>query len=133
VVKDVVLPDGEEVDRSLPQAPSFSGNALVRYQWPMLAGTAAVETDFSYSGPQWFTVLEAPVDREGGRTIFNGRASYNSNDGHWSSSLSVSNLTNKIYRIYSLDISTIGLANSRYGPPRWYLFNVVYRFGGHTM
>ena len=128
-VKGVVLPDGEIVDRSLPQAPSFSGNALLRFQWHSFGGTASIQADAAYNGPQYFTVLESPVDYEGGRTVMNARASYTSADSRWTTSLSATNLTNKIYRIYSLDLSIIGLANSRYAPPRWALLAVTYRFG----
>ena len=43
-VKDILLPDhATVVDHDLPQAPSFSGNALARYEFPLGGGTASVQ------------------------------------------------------------------------------------------
>lgn len=45
-VKDILLPDlATVVDHDLPQAPSFSGNALARYEFALGGGTASVQAD----------------------------------------------------------------------------------------
>ena len=64
-VEDIILPDSiTEVEHDLPQAPSFSGNALARYEFALGGGLASVQADVQYTDDFCFTVPVRP-GREG--------------------------------------------------------------------
>ena len=120
-VKDVVFPDGATVrNTELPYAPDFSFNGLARFSWPLGGGTASVQADFNYSDGFCFSVLCAPLDREGSYMVANARAQYAFPGGRWSLAAFVNNLAEEEYRLYSLDVSGLGIANDIYGNPRTY-------------
>ena len=118
-VKDVLLPSGRLVDSDLPYAPTFAINGLARYEWPALGGTMALQADFTYSDNFCFTVVCGPIDKEGSYTIGNFRASYTSADERWRLAAFVHNVSDTEYRLYSLDINALGIANDAYANPRW--------------
>ena len=118
-VKDVLLPSGRLVDSDLPYAPNFAMNGLARYQWPALGGTMALQADFTYSDSFCFTVVCGPIDEEGSYTIGNFRATYTSTDERWKLAAFVHNVSDTEYRLYSLDINALGIANDAYANPRW--------------
>ena len=118
-IPDVPLPSGRLVDRELPYAPNLAVNGLVRYEWPAFGGTLALQGDFTYSDNFCFTVLCAPVDREGSYFIGNVRATYFSPDDRWRVTAFVNNVGDEAHRLYSLDISGLGIANDAYALPRW--------------
>ena len=128
--KDIVLPSGLVVDRKLPQAPSASVNGLARYALPVGPGSIALQFDFKYNGSSYFTVNNAPVERESGYGLYNAHITYKPNDGPWEASAFVKNLSNTFYRVYSLDVSGLGFSNDRPGVPRWFGVNFTYRFAG---
>ena len=118
-VKDVGYPDGQTVrDSVLPYAPDISVNGLVRYEWSVGAGTAAVQADFNYSDGFCFSVLCAPLDREESYVVGNVRAEYVFPGERWSISAYATNVTEEEYRTYSIDLSGLGLANDAYAPQR---------------
>lgn len=120
-VKDVVFPDGATVrDTELPYAPDFSVNGLARFSWPLGGGTASVQADFNYSDSFCFSVLCAPLDQEGSHVVANARAQYAFPGGRWSVTAFVNNLAEEEYRLYSLDVSGLGIANDGFGNPRTY-------------
>jgi iron complex outermembrane receptor protein len=127
VAKGVVLPGGAIVDRDMPQSPGVSVNGLARYTVPVRSGSVALQVDFKYNGGYYFTVNNAPVEREPAYTIGNVRLSYESADGRWSAGAFVTNVLDKEYRVYSLDVSGLGFSNDRPGVPRWFGINVGYR------
>ena len=118
-VKDVLLPSGRVIDSDLPYAPSFAINGLARYEWPALGGTLALQADFTHSDNFCFTVVCGPIDKEGSYTIGNFRASYTSADERWRLAAFVHNVSDTEYRLYSLDINGLGIANDAYANPRW--------------
>ena len=118
-VKDVILPSGRLIDSDLPYAPAFAMNGLARYAWPALGGTMALQGDFSYSDNFCFTVLCGPIDEEGSYVIGNFRATYTSGDERWRLAAFVHNVSDTEYRIYSLDINALTIANDAFANPRW--------------
>ena len=118
-VKDVGYPDGETVrDSVLPYAPDISVNGLVRYEWGVGAGTAALQADFNYSDEFCFSVLCAPLDHEESYAVGNVRAEYAFPGGRWSVAAYATNVTEEEYRNYSIDLSGLALANDGYARPR---------------
>jgi iron complex outermembrane recepter protein len=129
-VKDVLLPDGVTVvTHNLPQAPGFSGNALVRYAFALGGGQAAVQADALYSGKFCFTVMCAPVEQERAYHVENARISYTPAGSPVDLSVFVNNVFNRAYRIYAFDASTYwGDAVSVYAKPRTWGINALWHF-----
>ncbi len=130
-VKDILLPDlTTVVNHDLPQAPSFSGNALARYEFPLAAGMASVQADVQYSDAFCFTVLCAPVEEEEAYTVANARIGYAPGKGRWEVAAFVNNLLEEEYRVYAFDSSLFaGVVAGVYGKPRTYGVTASWRFG----
>ena len=130
-VEDIVLPDSiTRVEHDLPQAPSFSGNALARYEFPLGGNTASVQADVQYTDKFCFTVLCAPVEKEAGYSVANARIGYAADDGRWSVAAFVDNLTDEKYRVYAFDSSLFaGVVAGVYAKPRTWGVSATYRFG----
>ena len=130
-VKDILLPDlTTVVDHDLPQAPNFSGNALARYEFGLGGGIASVQADVQYSDKFCFTVLCAPVEKEGSYTVANARIGYATENGRWEVAAFVNNLTEEEYRVYAFDSSLFsGVVAGVYGKPRTYGVTASWRFG----
>lgn len=126
-VKGIVLPSGRETDRELPQAPQVSLGWLVRYEFSAGPGKLALQTDWKYDSSQFFSTFNAPIDREPGRAVGNGRISYQLDNGV-ELAVFANNILDKRYRIYNLDLAgPLGLANQSYARPRWIGGSVAYR------
>ena len=130
-VKDIRLPDQATiVDHDLPQAPSFSGNALARYEFPLGAGTASIQGDLYYTDDFCFTTLCAPVEQEESYTVANARIAYGAGDGRWEVAAFVNNLFEEEYRVYAFDSSLFaGVVAGVYGKPMTYGITASWRFG----
>lgn len=130
-VKNIILPDGvtNETHR-MPQAPGISGNALIRYEFPLAGGTASMQADSMYSGKSCFTVLCAPVEREGAYHVENIRLGFDTEDGKINIGAFVNNIFKEAYRVYAFDGSlywgdTLGV----YAKPTTWGVNLRYNFG----
>ncbi|MEY4376182.1 MAG: hypothetical protein RJB26_732, partial [Pseudomonadota bacterium] len=130
-VKNVPLPDLATIeDHDLPQAPALSANALARYEFPVSGGMAFVQSDLQYSAKFCFTVLCAPVEREGAYTVLNARAGFTAEDGRWEVAAYVDNLNEEKYRVYAFDSSLFaGVVAGVYAKPRTFGVSAKYRFG----
>lgn len=130
-VKNVLLPDGVTVENhDLPQAPAFSGSALVRYEFDFAGGKASVQADTLFQTSMCFTVMCAPVEREEGYAVANARIGFTTADDKVSVAVFVNNLFNRQYRVYAFDGSlywgdTLGV----YAKPRTWGVNLRYNFG----
>ncbi len=130
-VEEIVLPDSvTRVEHDLPQAPSISGNALARYEFPLGGNTASVQADVQYSDDFCFTVLCAPVEKEDSYYVANARIGYGADDGRWQVAAFVDNLTDEEYRVYAFDSSLFaGVVAGVYAKPRTYGVTATWRFG----
>lgn len=126
-VKDVVLPSGRVVDRNLPLAPDISLNGVVRYEVPLSDGAISAQMDFTYTDDFSFTLFAAPVEQEDGYFVGNLRLAFRS-DRNWEVATFVKNFTDTRYRAYALDLSSLGFAENRFAPPRWYGASAAYRW-----
>lgn len=130
-VKNVLLPDGVTlVNHDLPQAPQFSGSAMTRYEFGLAGGTASIQADAVFQSSMCFTVMCAPVEREKGYAVANGRIGFTTADKKIDLSVFVNNLFNKAYRVYAFDGSlywgdTLGV----YAKPRTWGVSLRYNFG----
>lgn len=120
ILKNATLPAGQVADRVMPQAPKWSLNALARYQWNAMRATWSVEADLKSDTPQYFSTFNSPADREPGKTVVNARAGFTSPGGNLDLAIFCRNLTDKRYRVYDLDLSSVSVVTPVYAPPRWY-------------
>ncbi len=130
-VKNVLLPDGATVvSHNLPQAPSFAGNALARYEFALAGGTASLQADALYTSSFCFTVLCAPVEREPSYHVENARIGFTPKGGKVDIALFVNNIFNRAYRVYAFDGSLFwGDSLGVYGKPRTWGISAKIRFG----
>jgi iron complex outermembrane receptor protein len=130
-VRNIVLPDTvTHVEHDLPQAPPLSGNALLRYEFPVADGLLALQTDVQYTDNFCFTVLCAPVEKENSYTVTNARIGYGSPNKRWEISGFVNNLADTRYRVYAFDSSLFaGVVAGVYAKPRTYGLTATYHFG----
>jgi iron complex outermembrane receptor protein len=112
----------------MPQSPDLSVNGLVRYTVPVWNGGLSFQADFYYNADSYFTVQNAPVEREEGYAVINAGIDFQPGDGRWRAGVFVKNVTDTEYRIYALDVSSLGFSNDRYGLPRWYGVSLSYDF-----
>ena len=127
-VKDVSLPSGRVTDARMPQAPKLSIGGLIRYEMPVGDGTLALQTDWKYDSSQYFSTFNAPVDRQAARIVGNARVSYAFADRKWELAGFVSNLTDKEYKLYNLDLSgPFGFTQQTYARPRWFGASITRR------
>jgi iron complex outermembrane receptor protein len=129
-VYNVLLPDGVTVvEHDLPQAPHWSGNALIRYEFDTSAGRASVQADALYQSAMCFTVMCAPVEQEPSYHTENARIGFTPKDSNIDLALYVNNVFNRAYRIYAYDGSLFfGSTEGIYGKPRTWGVNVRYHF-----
>ena len=130
-VKHILLPDlVTYADHSLPQAPKFAGNAVVRYEFPLGNGIASLQSDIDYTAHFCFTVLCAPVEQEGAYAVAGARVGYGDSGGVWSVAAYVNNLANRYYRAYAYDSSPFGgMVAGVYAKPRTWGLTGTYHFG----
>ncbi|MFM5894081.1 MAG: TonB-dependent receptor [Novosphingobium sp.] len=130
-VKNVLLPDGATlVNHDLPQTPEFSGSATARYEFGLAGGTASLQGDAIFQSSMCFTVMCAPVEREKGYAVANGRIGFTTGDKKIDVAVFVNNLFNKAYRVYAFDGSLYwGDVLGVYAKPRTWGVSVKYNFG----
>ena len=129
-VPDVLLPDGVTVVRhDLPQAPHWSGNALVRYEFPLAGGNASVQADSMYQSHMCFTLLCAPVEQEAAYHVENVRIGFTPKDTNVDLAFYVNNVFERAYRNYAYDGSLYsGATQSLFARPRSWGVNIRYHF-----
>jgi iron complex outermembrane recepter protein len=123
-------PDGTIKGNKIPNAPSVSFNGRVRYQWSMGSrADAAFQTDFNYVGAHFLEPNNRGYLSENGYILANMRWSLLQNDGPWSGSLWVRNLTDEQYRTAAQDLAlALGFSEIVVGQPRTWGIEFGYRF-----
>ena len=118
-VKNITLPDGSLADRVLPQAPGTSLGWQAHYEFPAGPGKLGIGTDWKYEAGQYFETNNAPDDYEPAHTVGNVRVTYSLQNGKYEIAGFLNNVTDKIYRIYNLDLSgLLGSSNQTFARPR---------------
>lgn len=113
----------------MPQAPKWSYDGVVRYQWPMFNGTMAIQGDLTYVGRRVFNTVNHPALFDGAYTLVNGRLSYTTQDDKWTLALWVKNLTAARYTSFAFDFSgSDGTAPATVNPPRWVGGTISYKY-----
>ena len=120
--KDIPTISGDAVrDRDMVGAPDFNVSALLRYEWPALNGTLAVQSSGTYQQNIWYDIQNHPISKEDGYTVVNFRASYTSGDGSWETYVFVNNAFEEEYKSYTFDFTSLfGFNQQAAGLPRWW-------------
>ena len=136
VQTDVVLPPldgGPETTikgNEIPNAPSYSANGRIRYQWPVSAALAmAAQTDFNYVDKHYLEPNNREYLAEDGYFVANARLSLLSQDNRWSVSAWVKNLGDEEYRTAAQDLAfALGFSEIVVGVPTTWGLDFEYRF-----
>lgn len=116
-------------DQPLPYSPDYTFNGLVRYEWPALGGSLAVQGDWYYTDDYCYTLICHPVEEEDSYLVGNVRISYTAADDQWSITGFVENVGDIEYRQYGLALESVitGVTNG-FAPPRWWGATLRYNF-----
>ncbi len=127
--KDIPSPSGVLREREMVAAPDIAANAMVRYEWPMLAGRFAVQGTVTHQQDIYYDIQNVPVSFEDGYTVGNLRLSYENDDSPWEVAAFVDNVTDEEYLVYTFDFTgTFGFNQLAYGKPRWAGVSFRYNF-----
>jgi len=112
VVKDVdTRGNGIKGDFTPGNAPRWTGNALIRYTFPLYRGHAALQLDGNYLSRFWFNLSDLPIVEQPAYGVANVRASYTTASGKTELGVSLENLADKHYGTMGFDNTSInGLA-----------------------
>ena len=130
VVKDVdTRGNGIKGDFTPGNAPRWTGNALIRYTFPLYRGHAALQLDGNYLSRFWFNLSDLPIVEQPAFGLANVRASYTTASGKTEIGASLENLADKHYGTMGFDNTSInGLAQLYPGMPRWFKVHVNFKF-----
>jgi iron complex outermembrane receptor protein len=116
-------------DYTPANASKWSGNALIRYTWPLLGGHLAAQLDGNYLSKFYFAISDIPVLQQGGYGLGNFRLSYTPAGEHLEVGAALENLANKHYAVQAFDLTGVdGLVQTYPGAPRWFKVHVNYHF-----
>jgi len=115
---DIDIPYGLQADRRPANAPRFSANASVNYELPVGDNALLFNLNGRYVSSQYFDINNSPVAREDAYGVADARVGYRLNDAGPEFYLSVSNLFDKQYRMYAVDVNALGFSQAMYAEPR---------------
>lgn len=136
VETDVVLPpldggpDSTIEGNEIPNAPTYTANGRIRYQWPV-GGTLAMaaQTDFHYVDEHYLEPNNRDYLAEDGYFVANARLSLLSQDERWEVSAWVKNFTDEEYRTAAQDLAlSLGFSEIVVGMPTTWGLELEYRF-----
>ena len=109
-------PDGVKPfdNKELRYSPSFSANALVRYElpFPVLGGSLAWTNTFRHVGKHYGTVFNEYTDVQGDYQVFDTLLRWNSADSSYFLEAYVKNIGNKEYTVQQFVVEALGTASS---------------------
>jgi len=128
-VMGVELPDGTLADQQQPLAPNLSGTAELRKEWREGFGTLFAAGNLAYVGARYYGSVNQPELIGAKYVEGNVSGGYISPDGKWRTSLSVTNVGDKVITVDRFDVvSSGGYSERNLMPPRWVHFEVKYSF-----
>jgi iron complex outermembrane receptor protein len=127
-VEDVNV-GGVIVDREVAYAPKVHLTGLIRQEFDLAGGTAAVQFNASYTGDHWLGLSNASVLREDGYVVANARLTYTLPSKNVTLALYANNLGDVRYRTLAFDLAGFfGLVENQFGRPREFGGSVSVRF-----
>jgi iron complex outermembrane receptor protein len=120
-------PEDFVYNTKMPNAPDYSVNGLVRFNWDMLNGNMAVQVDGVYYADQYLEATNGGASFQKAYGIANAHLTYSGAGDHFKIDAWVKNLNDQVYKTYSLDLGILG-ATAFYGPPRTVGANLSYHW-----
>jgi iron complex outermembrane recepter protein len=116
-------------DRAMVLAPKLSLYGLARYSCDTWAvSEMSLQLDAPSITSVYFDSLNSPALREGGHTVADLRLGWACGDKHWQVAGLVENLTDKRYRLYAFDLtSLLGYVQDLYDKPRTFVGSLMFR------
>ncbi|MCZ6618206.1 MAG: TonB-dependent receptor [Gammaproteobacteria bacterium] len=125
-VEDVGLPGGQIVDNSMPLAPDFTFNTIVRKAWLIGGSELAMQVDYNYTDSYYSDSLNTPSAEVDSHGVANARLSYGPDDGRWQVALNVRNLTDEDEMMFHIP-TQLGFSEDAARRPRWASVQFIYR------
>ena len=113
------------------QSPEWNINALIRYEFELFGGTAAIQYDAQHRSEHYFSLTQLETVTEDGYTVANAAVSWTSADDKWQLMGFMHNVTDEEYLVQTFDLSgpnVFGLVEQYYGRPRWSGVSLKYSF-----
>lgn len=124
---------GSAEGRNTPNYSKFSSNVIARYERPVSdALFGHFQAEYNYRSSKDLSLItnptmETPLFHEPGYGLLNLRAGITPQEGGWSLTASVDNVTESIYRVEARGDGLYGV-RELYGAPRTWRLNVSYDF-----
>jgi iron complex outermembrane receptor protein len=110
-------------------ASKWSGNAMVRYTWPLFGGHFHAQVDGNYLSKFFFAISDTPVLQQGGYGLLNLRLVFNPAGDKLEFGAALENAANKHYAVQAFDLTGVdGLVQTYPGAPRWFKVHMNYHF-----
>jgi iron complex outermembrane receptor protein len=110
-------------------ASKWSGNALVRYTWPLFGGHFYAQVDGNYLSRFYFAISDIPVLQQGGYGLTNVRLVFTPKGNNLEVGAALENVANKHYALQAFDLTGVnGVVQSYPGAPRWFKVHLNYHF-----
>lgn len=127
-VKGIVLPNGQTVNRDLPNSPDITLSGLARYSFDFAGGALAAQASGQYKSGYFLTVLNEPSNAEKGWATLDLRLSWSTPDDSLELAVYGNNVTSTKYRVWALDVSALTLGMQVFAPPATYGASIRYKF-----
>lgn len=112
-----------------PGTPKLSATGFARYEWPALGGRLGAQLGVSYVDERTSNAIDYRDLRLPSYTRLDARLTYTSDDGHWTGSLWVNNLTDEKIALFRTSFATLtGAVSTIYDKPRWFGATIGYRW-----
>ena len=121
------FPQNTITDAKLPNAPKFSFNYLLRYNFDALAGNIAAQFDGVWYDKQYLEVTNGRSSLQPSYNVSNASLTWTSDSERVSLQLFGRNIFDKAYRAYTLNLGILG-TTSVYAKPATYGANVTLRW-----
>ena len=124
-------PTGVQLGMVTPYTPKWKWSAGVQYEIPFGdLGSLTPRLDAAYQSMVFTNAVNGPANAINAYTLFNGRLTWRAATGGWQTSLEVTNLANKYYKLTVFDLSSIGagFTNAQPGMPREWAVTVKKTF-----
>lgn len=126
--KEVALPNGDLTDRVMPGTPKLQLNGVVQYGWDIGEGHVTAQASGNYVGSRYHTIQNEPQNFEPKYATADLRLTYQFPNKQLELAGFVQNVTSTKYRLWALDVSTLGILMQVYAPPRTYGASIKYSF-----
>ena len=113
------FPSAAITDAKLPNAPKFSANYLLRYDFDALGGVAALQVDGAWYDDQYLEVTNGRSSLQTAYNVTNASVSWTDPSEMFELTLWGKNVFDKAYRAYTLNLGVLG-TSSYYAPPATY-------------